>query len=61
MSLCERYPNTEFFSGTYFPAFGLNTVPIQENTDQKKLHIRTLFTQCVFYRYVKYINKDKFT
>ena len=29
------------FSGPYFPAFGLNT-------DQKKLRIWTLFTQCFF-------------
>ena len=31
------------FSCPYFPAFGMN------NTDQKKLRIRTLFTQCVFH------------
>ena len=24
-TLCENCPNTEFFSGPYFPAFGLNT------------------------------------
>ena len=28
------------FSGSYFPVFGMNT-------DQKKLRIWTLFTQCV--------------
>ena len=44
------------FSGPYFPAFELNTerysslripysVRMRENTDQKKLRIRTLFTQ----------------
>ena len=42
------------FSGPYFPAFELNTerrsispysVQMQENMDQKKLRIRTLFTQ----------------
>ena len=42
------------FSGLYFPVFGLNkfgrskslhSVRIQENTDQKKFRIRTLFTQ----------------
>ena len=42
------------FSGLYLPVIGLNTevlrkspysVRIQENTDQKKLHICTLFTQ----------------
>ena len=45
----------EVFSGPYFPVFGLNTdiysksqysVQIKENTDQKKLSIWTLFTQC---------------
>ena len=40
--LCEKCPNTDFFSGLYFPAFGLNT----ENTDQRNLCIWTLFTQC---------------
>ena len=44
------------FSGPYFPLFRLNTeiyskspysVGIQENTDQKKLCIWTLFTQCL--------------
>ena len=44
------------FSGPYFPAFGLNTerylrispysVRARKNTDQKKLRIWTLFTQC---------------
>ena len=40
------------FYGPYFPVFGLNTeicfvnsVQIQENTDQKKLRIWTLLTQ----------------
>ena len=37
-TLCEMYPNTEFFSGPYFSTFGLNT-------DQKKLRIWTLFTK----------------
>ena len=49
-TLLEKCPNTDFFSGSYFPVFGLNTeiysVRIQENTDQKKLRIWTLFTQC---------------
>ena len=31
-TLCEKYPNTEFFSGPYFPVLGL----IRENLDQKK-------------------------
>ena len=33
----------KLFSGAYFPVFGLK---IRENTDQKKLRIWTLFTQC---------------
>ena len=46
------------FSGPYFPTFGLNreryfvspySVRIQENTDQKKLRIWTLFTQWFWY------------
>ena len=42
------------FSGPYFPAFGLNLrispypVGMRGNTDQKKLRIWTLFTQCYF-------------
>ena len=46
-TLREKCPNTEFFSGPYFPVFGLNTEIYfgAENTDQKKLHIWTLFTQ----------------
>ena len=39
------------FSGPYFPVFGFRKSPysvqIQENTDQKKLRIWTLFMQCV--------------
>ena len=44
------------FSAPYFPAFGLYgeilrfspySVWMQENTDQKKCHIWTLFTQCI--------------
>ena len=40
------------FSGLYFPAFGRRfpySVRIQENTDQKKLSIWTLFTQWLFF------------
>ena len=59
-SLREKCANTEFFSGTYFPVFGLNTeiyfiikfpysVRIQENTDQEKLRFGTLFTQCLVF------------
>ena len=39
-SLREKYPNTEFFLGR----ISLYSVQIQENTDQKKLRIWTLFT-----------------
>ena len=39
-SLREKCPNTEFFSGPY-------SVRMRQNTDQKKLHIWTLFTQCL--------------
>ena len=35
-SLCENYLNREFF-----------LAQIQENTDQKKFHIKTLFTECI--------------
>ena len=35
ITLCEKSPSTEFF-----------LVQIRESTDQKKLHISTLFTQC---------------
>ena len=39
------------FSGPYFPLFwskSPNSIRIQENMDQKKLRIWTLFTQCKF-------------
>ena len=36
------------FSGSYFLVFRLKSVWIQENTDQKKLTIGALFTQCEF-------------
>ena len=42
LPLCEKYPNTEFFSGAYFPVFSPNT----GKTDQEKLRIWTRFTQC---------------
>ena len=40
----KNRPNTEFFSGPYFPEFGLST----ENTGQKKLRIfsRGIFLKC---------------
>ena len=40
-SLRENLPNTEFFLVLFF----LYSVRVQKNTDQKKLRIRTLFTQ----------------
>ena len=43
ISLREKSPNTDFFLVRIF----LYSVRIQENTDQKKLHIWTLFTQCL--------------
>ena len=55
-SLCKKCPNTEFFLVRIFPYFGriwdlLRKYPysarIWENTDQKKLHIWTLFTECL--------------
>ena len=53
------------FSGRYFPVFGLNTeiygapysVRIQESTDQKKLRIWTLFSQCVVFRLLHSYNR----
>ena len=42
MALREKYPNTEFFLVHIF----LYLVRIQENTDQKKLRIWTLYAQC---------------
>ena len=39
-----KVPNDGVFSGPYFPVFELN-IGIQENTDQKKLHIWTLSKQ----------------
>ena len=43
LSLREKCPNTEFFPVRIF----LYSFLIQENTDQKKLRIWTLFTLCV--------------
>ena len=44
LALREKCPNTEFFLLRIF----LYSVRIEEITDQKKLRIRTLFTQCKF-------------
>ena len=43
LSLCEKFPNMEFFLVHIFP----HSVRMQENTDQKKLRIWKHFTQCV--------------
>ena len=42
LTLSQKCPNTEFFLGRMF----LYLIRIQENTDQKKLRIWTLFRQC---------------
>ena len=51
---CEKCPDTEFFWSVFFRIWtkygdllykSPNSVRIRENTDQKKLHIWTLFTQ----------------
>ena len=55
LSLLEKCPNTEFFWSVFscIPTeYGdlsksLYSVRIQENTDQKKLCIWTVFTQCI--------------
>ena len=54
VSLREKCPNTEFFLVRIF----LYSVQIQENTDQKKLriHIWTLFTQCISYLSIVSLN-----
>ena len=44
MPMRERCPDTEFFMVRIFSY----SVQIRENTDQKNLHIRTLFGQCAF-------------
>ena len=41
-TLREKCPNTEFFTGPYFPLFGLNT---GKYGPEKKLRIWLLFTQ----------------
>ena len=55
-SLCKKCPNTEFFLVRIFPYSDriwdlLRKYPcsarIWENTDQKKLHIWILFTECL--------------
>ena len=43
LPLRGKCPNTDFFLARIF----LYSVRIQENTDQKKLRIWTLFTQCL--------------
>ena len=55
MTVRENCPNAEFFLVRiflYWTEFGdllresLYSIRVQENTDQKKLRIWTLFTQC---------------
>ena len=55
ISTAWKVSKYDVFSGPYFPVFGLYTeiyrksqysVRIQENADQKKLSVWTLFTQC---------------
>ena len=54
-----KVTNYGFFSGPYFPVFGLNTerskswysVRMQKNTDQKKLRIWTVFTRRIHEKY----------
>ena len=62
LSLHEKCPNTEFFSGPYFHVFGLNTdrdllrkspylVRVRETKDQKKTpYLDTLLTVPVKYQ-----------
>ena len=49
ISLREMYSSTEFFLVRIF----LYSIRIQENTDQKKLRIWTLFTQCLSKKRIK--------
>ena len=62
---CVKSVQIRNFSGPYFPAFGLNTerfspysVRMRVNTDQKKLRIWTLFTQCFLVRFIVSSNAD---
>ena len=54
ITTASKVSNNGVFSGPYLPVFGLNTeiygvnsVRIRVNTDQKKLHIWTFFAQCI--------------
>ena len=53
----EKCPYTEFFSGPYFPTFGLNleylsiVSPNVGKYGPEKLRTQTLFTQCIFHNY----------
>ena len=51
-TLREKCPHTEFFLVHIFPY----SVRMWENTDQKKLHIWTVFTQCWIYKIQKNVN-----
>ena len=58
--LREKCPNTEFFLVCILPHSGrirrdtisLYLVRIRKNTDQKKLRIWTLFTQCPLFKFM---------
>ena len=43
-ALCEKCPNTEFFSGQYFPIFGLNmevySVNLRIQSEYREIRIR---------------------
>ena len=45
ISLSKKYPNTEIFLVRIFPY----SVQIRKNTDQKKLHIRTIFASPILF------------
>ena len=53
ITLREKFPNTKFFLVRIFPY----SIRIRENTDQKKLHIWTLFTQLKWYSCHQQIQK----
>ena len=63
VALREKIPNKEFFWSVFLcigteygdlPCKSPYSVRIQENTDQKKLRIWTLFTQCGELKYCEF-------
>ena len=54
MLLREKCPNTEFILVSIF--LYSNWIQIQKNTDQKKLHIWTLFCQCAITQLTDFLN-----